>query len=324
MRPYPPTDNNINKAAEIINSGGIVSFPTETVYGLGANALNATAVVKIFEAKERPFFDPLIVHIAEKDVLTELITELDPLSEQLIDTFWPGPLTLVFSKNDIVPDITTSGLETVAVRMPKNDVAISLLKASHSPIAAPSANKFSALSPTNAEHVIFQLGNKVDMVLDGGPCKVGVESTILKVNNGIIYLLRPGGISVEEIEAKTNHKVESSIAENNDKTEVPGQLPFHYSPSTPIKILDTNAIDPGNKNVVYLLFTDTLPTIPTEKKAILSPTGNLQEAAANLFSHLHMLDKKNADIIIAEPVPEEGLGRAIMDRLHKATKKHSN
>ncbi len=313
------TDDNIRKAAQIIKSGGLVSFPTETVYGLGADALNPIAAAKIFEAKERPFFDPLIVHVAEISMVRELAGEISPLAEKLMKKYWPGPLTLVLPKSGIVPDIITSGLETVAIRMPDHETALKLIRYSGKPIAAPSANRFSCLSPTDAKHVETQLGGRIDMILDGGSTAVGVESTIVKVEGDSIILLRPGGISVEEIESFTHAKIITNHDSGN--TEAPGQLPFHYSPGKPLRIIDR--IESVSEKKGYLFFKNGESPCRSENCRVLSPDGNLEEAAANLFSMLHELDTMDIDEIICEEVPCTGLGRAIMDRLGKASKKHS-
>ena len=228
MTIYEPTGENIEKAASIIRGGGIVSFPTETVYGLGADAMNPIAAAKIFEAKERPFFDPLIVHISDSSMLSLLTDEADSLTEKLMERFWPGPLTLVFDKKDTVPDIITSGLPTVAVRMPSHPTALDLIRAAGTPIAAPSANRFGCLSPTSAEHVEGQIGKSLEMILDGGNCHIGIESTIVRIMDGEIFLLRPGGIAVEDIENHLKVKVKSTV--HGEIPQAPGQLPYHYSP----------------------------------------------------------------------------------------------
>ena len=207
MKPLKPTTVNIIKAAEIIRNGGAVAFPTETVYGLGADGLNPIAVAKIFEIKNRPTFNPLILHIHDKSQLEQLCEIQNPKVNILIKKFWPGPLTLVLPKKNIVPEIVTADNPTVAVRMPNNSVALELIKRSGTPIAAPSANLFNRLSPTSAEHVFAQLGTRVDMILDGGTTDVGVESTIIEFDNDTVYLLRPGGVTKEEIESLLGMKI---------------------------------------------------------------------------------------------------------------------
>jgi L-threonylcarbamoyladenylate synthase len=309
---------SIQQAAEIIKRGGLVAFPTETVYGLGADGLNPIAVAKIFEAKKRPAFNPLILHIADKSWLKRFSGIENEKVERLINKFWPGPLTLVLPKTEIVPDIVTSGNPTVAVRMPNHPVALQLIEASETPIAAPSANKFGHLSPTEASHVAKYLGDKVDMILDGGKCSVGVESTIIQLYENEIYLLRPGGLSKEEIEKEIG-EIKTGII-NINKPNAPGQLPFHYSPQTPLKFFNKKFLD-EKKKIGMLFFKENKIDFPFAETKILSPSGDLREAAANLFSLLHELEKENLDLILVETIEEKGLGRAIMDRLRKASNK---
>lgn len=312
------TPEKIREAADIIKKGGIVSFPTETVYGLGADALNPSAVAGIFEAKKRPFFDPLIIHIADKESLERISAKIDPMTVRLIEKFWPGPLTVVLEKNMNIPDIVTSGLNTAAVRMPSHPVALSLIKAAGTPVAAPSANRFGCLSPTRAEHVDNQLGSSVDLILDGGPCTIGIESTIVKISDSGLYLLRPGGIAIEEIEECAGEKM--FLQESGENPEAPGQLPWHYSPEKKVVISETPPIN--HKKSGYLFFKHIPEDYPRDKSFVLSSKGDLREAAANLFAHLHRLDSMEIDIIYAQPVPRINLGAAIMDRLEKASKKN--
>lgn len=317
MKPVQPTSANIKKAADIIRSGGTVAFPTETVYGLGADGLNPVAVAKIFDIKNRPTFNPLILHIWNADQLNSICSVNNKLIDKLIEKFWPGPLTLVLPKKAIVPEIVTADNPTVAVRMPDNKIASELIKHSQTPIAAPSANLFNRLSPTTAEHVYTQIGNKVDMIIDGGATEVGVESTIVEIENENVYLLRPGGITKEEIEKLLDRKV--IVKQKSADPNSPGQLPFHYSPRTPLYFL--NKVDlkqlKGNKVGAIFLFEQNVEFNFSEVN-ILSEDNNLREAAANLFSALHHLDEQNLDLILVEPIPEEGLGLAMMDRLNKA------
>lgn len=311
---------SIQQAAGIIKRGGLVAFPTETVYGLGADGLNPIAVAKIFEAKKRPAFNPLILHISNKSWLKKFSAIQNGKIERLIEKFWPGPLTLVLPKTEIVPDIVTSGNPTVAVRMPNHPVALQLIEACGTPIAAPSANRFGYLSPTEASHVAKYLGDKVEMILDGGKSSVGVESTIIQFHEDEFYLLRPGGLSKEEIEKEIG-KIKIGIIDQ-DKPTAPGQLLFHYSPQTPLKFFHKKYLD-EDKKIGILCFKENKIVFPFTQVKILSPAGNLREAAANLFSLLHDLEKENLDLILVEPVEEKGLGRAIMDRLRKATNKNS-
>lgn len=306
----------IETAAQIINNGGIVAFPTETVYGLGANALNPLAVAKIFELKERPTFDPLIVHIATFDDLNILTNNLSDNVIKLTKKFWPGPLTIVLEKSELVPDIVTSGLPTVGIRMPKNKIALKLIKTARCPVAAPSANKFGKLSPVSASHVRKQLPN-IDYVLDGGNTSVGIESTIVSIEGNICTLLRPGVITIADIEnAMPNTFIFKT--EKPDRLVSPGLMNSHYSPSKPLYI-----IDKGKTNLPELsgciVHGEKSPVENSQKTIYTSKTHNFLEIAANLFSSLHtMEDDETIKQIFIEPVLETGLGIAIMDRIKKA------
>lgn len=323
MNIFTATSDSIERASEIIRDGGLVAFPTETVYGLGADGLNPIAVAKIFESKKRPTFNPLILHIADKNNLTKLVHINDERIERLIDKFWPGPLTLVLPKHESVPDIVTSGNSTVAVRMPNHSVALELIKKCGTPIAAPSANKFGNLSPTEASHVYKSLGDTVDMILDGGKCSVGVESTILQFTGENVLLLRPGGLSVEEIENEIG-KVKS-VTKFSIRPNSPGQLLHHYSPSIPLYFLTQENLEKyTDKKIGVLFFSSVNIKHNFTSIKILSEKGDMKEAAANLFKHLHDLEKEEIDLILAEPIKEEGLGRAIMDRLKKGTNRFIN
>ena len=318
MRFLVATPRAIKEAAAIIRKGGLVAFPTETVYGLGADALNSLAVGQIFEVKNRPRFDPLIVHIADSSSIRKICSAIDKRAMKLIERFWPGPLTLVLPKTQVISDIVTAGLPTVAVRMPLHPVALELIREAGIPIAAPSANPFGYLSPTTAEHVREQIGKRVDLILDGGRCAVGVESTIIDLTGQEPVILRLGGLTIEEIEGVIG-KVKISTS-NPERPLSPGQLPRHYSPRTPVRIFkDDNFKIPKGKRVGLLAFRPPKEELLYEMVEVLSPQGDLREAAANFFSCLHSLDRAGLDIIYAEPVPEIGLGRAIMDRLCKAT-----
>jgi L-threonylcarbamoyladenylate synthase len=310
----------IRQGAEIIRQGGIVAFPTETVYGLGADAYNPLAVARIFEVKRRPYFDPLIVHIAYPAHLKKLVKTIPSSAKKLTEKLWPGPLTVVLLKEENIPDIVTAGLPSIAVRMPDHPMALSLIKESKCPIAAPSANPFGYLSPTTAEHVQEQLGDQVDLILDGGPCPVGVESTIVSFSENKPRLLRPGGVSLEEIEAMIG-KVE--ISPIKDRPSAPGMLPRHYAPRTPIVLdWDEKHLDSyKDKKIGFLAFQEPENFLKFEHIEVLSKKGDFREAAANLFSAIRRLDALHLDLILAEAVPEAGLGRAIMDRLRRATSK---
>jgi L-threonylcarbamoyladenylate synthase len=312
-------DKAIHQAAEIIKRGGLVAFPTETVYGLGADAFNPLAVARIFEVKQRPNFDPLIVHVSDPADLKKLVTKIPFKAKKLIKRFWPGPLTVVLLKKEEVPEIVTSGLPTVAVRMPRHPMALRLIERVGSPIVGPSANPFGYLSPTTAEHVRDQLGDQIDFILDGGPCDVGVESTIISFLERKPRLLRPGGVPLEEIEAVIG-RVEVNSSEKN-KPAAPGMLPKHYAPRTPI-ILDWDEKNFNSKKVErigLLSFQGPKGSLKFHHVEVLSEKGDFREAAANLFAAIRRLDTLNLDLILAEPVPAVGLGRAIMDRLRRAS-----
>lgn len=304
----------IKHAAEIIRQGGLVAFPTETVYGLGANALNPNAVAKIFETKERPSFDPLIVHIASLDNLQTLTNNADERVYTLAEKFWPGPLTIVLPKSRIVPDIITSGLDTVGIRMPNNSIALDLIKYAECPIAAPSANKFGRISPTRAEHVKKQLPG-IDYILDGGSTSVGIESTVITIHQDGFVILRQGIITKEELETVLPNSELS--AKKNEIISSPGHIKSHYSPNKPLYILGENSKELKTKNAAFLSF-GTKPSSEFKLVEYLSSSANLHEAAVNLFEKLHFLEDSDIDFIIVEPVPERGIGIAIMDRLRKA------
>jgi L-threonylcarbamoyladenylate synthase len=314
----------IRQAAEIIARGGIVAFPTETVYGLGANAFNPLAVARIFDVKKRPYFDPLIVHIAHPADLDKIVLDIPPEAGKLMGRFWPGPLTLVLPKRQEVPDLVTAGLPTVAVRMPSHAVALELIELAGCPVAAPSANPFGYLSPTTAQHVREQLGNEVDLILDGGPCAVGVESTILSFSGKRPRLLRPGGVSLEEIESIIG-KVETAPVKTQ-RPSAPGMLARHYAPRTPIVLdwRDKDLHSHEGKKIGLLAFQEPVNCLAFDHVEVLSKKGDFREAAANLFAAIRRLDAANLDMILAEAVPEVGLGRAIMDRLRRASHKEES
>lgn len=320
MTKIEPADlKNIYIASEMIKNGKVVAFPTETVYGLGANALDPKAVAMIFEAKKRPKFDPLIVHISNYQMLYNIAKNIPEEIEKLIQIFWPGPLTVVLEKREIVPSLTTAGLSTVAVRMPQHPVALRLISLSDTPIAAPSANPFGKLSPTKADQVYKGLEGKVELILDGGPAPIGIESTIIKKENGDIYLLRPGGISVEDIEKILEKKVKEREV---PKIEAPGSFPSHYSPIAPLYVLKGKKIPSEflNKKIGFLAFSSKPDYGKFKIVRILSESSDLKEAAKNFFTYLHEIDNAGIDYIFAEKVPLKGLGLAIMDRLKKASK----
>jgi len=274
--------DQISKAAEIIRRGGLVAFPTETVYGLGADGLNPVAVAKIFEVKNRPTFNPLILHIENKDSLNTVCDIPSDKVYDLINEFWPGPLTLVLPKKSNVPAIVTGGLDTVAIRMPDNPIALELIKLSGTPIAAPSANLFGQLSPTRAQHVQKQLGEKIDMILDGGKCCIGIESTILLIENEEVTVLRHGGIPVESLREVIGEI--KLFPKKSDRPNAPGQLPYHYSPQTPILMLTLENIEKHkNQKIGAIFYKGNYSKFNFAREIILSRNGSLCEAAAKLF-----------------------------------------
>jgi L-threonylcarbamoyladenylate synthase len=329
MELLEPTEENIRRAGEALAAGRLVAIPTETVYGLGADAFNERAVARVFEAKARPSFDPLIVHIAELSQADRVVRELPAAARALMERLWPGPLTLILPKRAEVPDLVTSGLDTVALRFPSNTVAQAVIRAAGTPVAAPSANPFGYLSPTTAHHVAAMLGARVDFIVDGGPCAIGVESTVLDVTGERPVVLRPGGMPVETIEEVVGP------VEILDRTDArptsPGQLPSHYAPRTRLLLVPAGGLawaKPKGR-AAALVFDDRSRAALTASRAsrafrvlrVLSPGADLLEAAARLFSTLHELDRGGFDEIWAERLPEEGLGRAVNDRLYKASEK---
>jgi L-threonylcarbamoyladenylate synthase len=306
--------NDLQEAARLLREGCIVAMPTETVYGLAANAFDEGAVLKVFEAKQRPSFDPLIVHIATSEAVHRVARELPPGAQALMDAFWPGPLTLVLPKHDAVPDIVTSGLDTVGVRMPAHPMAQALLRALDFPLAAPSANPFGYVSPTTAQHVAAQLGDRIPYILDGGPCTVGIESTIVGWEGDRWMLYRPGGIPVEDIE-RVIGRVDA--AAKPVLPMAPGMLESHYAPRKPVHVGDIDALLRrfAGQRIGVISFRDAHPGHRCE---VLSERGDLSEAARNLFAVLRDLDGSDCAVILAERLPDEGLGRAINDRLRRA------
>ncbi|KUO59972.1 hypothetical protein APF79_09375 [bacterium BRH_c32] len=321
MNIFPVTEKNLQSAAKLINLGELVIFPTETVYGIGANGFNSIAVSKIFEAKKRPTFNPLILHISDYKMLDLISNDNNDLIRRITKKYWPGALTIVLKKNSVVPDIVTAGNQTVAVRMPSHPAALRLIELAGVPIAAPSANSFNRLSPTKAKHISEELSSKVKMILDGGQSEIGVESTIIRIENDGITLLRPGGVTLEDLKSEINNvKVDTSV---KFKPDSPGQLEFHYAPDKPIFFITKDFLNKSdNKRTGGLLFSENKFDYPFVKEYILSPKGDLREAAANLFSMLYKLENDpEIDIIAAEKIEEKGLGIAIMDRLKKAVNK---
>jgi len=313
-----PDEAGLSRAARIVKSGGLVAFPTETVYGLGACGLWAEAVAKLFEVKGRPTFDPVILHVASPKEARGLWARVPRLAHKLMKRFWPGPLTLVLPRKPGVPDLVTAGLPTVAVRMPSHPVALDLLRRAGCPIAAPSANRFGRLSPTHHAAVLEQLGGRIDAVIASGPTPVGIESTVVSLVEDPPVVLRPGGTPLEALrELVPNLRVEARVGPSAS----PGTLPRHYMPSTPLFLL-TPGTSEGSEQALdrrrcgLLAFRDRWEGFA--RVEVLSPQGDLITAAANFFTALRVLDQEGLEAIVAEPVPETGLGVAMMDRLRRA------
>lgn len=319
MAIYLPSPKNINAAGRLIRQGELVAFATETVYGLGANAFDSKACEKIFKAKCRPHYDPLIVHVGSLRQLTAVAAGLTDQVIKMLFRFWPGPLTAVLKKQAHIPNCVTADLETVAVRIPSHDVALALIKAAGVPIAAPSANPFGYLSPTTAQHVEEQLGDKIEMILNGGPCNLGLESTIIDFTKEVPELLRHGGIPREDIESICGPIVMGQAI--LEQPIAPGQLASHYSPETKLVILKAGQEPDRSLQYGVLTHSSLYKYDDARFVEVVSSSGDFREAAHNLFAALHRLDKQKLDIIYAYEFPEEELGAAIMDRLRKAAVK---
>ena len=306
---------DLHEAACLLQGGSLGAIPTETVYGLAANAFDEAAVLRIFAAKDRPSFDPLIVHIGRPEDIHRVARELPLHAEALMAAFWPGPLTLLLPKRAEVPDLVTSGLDTVGVRMPAHPMTLELLRTLPFPLAAPSANPFGYVSPTTAQHVADQLGARVPYILDGGPCAVGVESTIIGWVDGRWLLYRPGGIATEAIEHITGPL---TLAARKDLPAAPGMLDSHYAPRKPLYRGDVEALIKrfAGRSVGVISFQREYLAHRCE---VLSEQGDLAEAARHLFAVLREMDNSECSVIVAEEFPEEGLGRAINDRLRRAS-----
>jgi L-threonylcarbamoyladenylate synthase len=316
---WPPyrMRHGVDDAARIIRGGGVAVFPTETVYGLGANAFDPQAVARVFEIKNRPRFDPLIVHAADRWHARRLAKDLPADAWRLAERFWPGPLTLVLPKIDSLPDIVTAGLSSVAIRVPNHGLALALLAEAGVPVAAPSANPFGRTSPTTAEHAADQLGDLVDIILDGGPCPVGVESTIVSFCGAKPVLLRPGGLPVEEIEAVIGSLEDPPPDESAPLS--PGRLPRHYAPATPVLLCSDLGLLPSGNRLGLLCLQRPPEADDFAAVESLAEDGDLRKAAANLFTAIRRLDALGLDFIVAKPFPNHGKGRAIMDRLTRAS-----
>ncbi len=309
-------------AAALLKDNEVVAIPTETVYGLAGNALSEVAVNKIFAAKQRPLSNPLIVHVCDKNMVYTLANEVPNNAKKLIEAFWPGPLTIILPKKNIVPDITTAGLPNVAIRMPEHPLTLELLSKLDFPLAAPSANPFGYISPTKATHVHKQLSGKIPYILDGGACEKGIESTVVGFENGEPVIYRLGALSLEQLKSV----VSSSSTKNETNLDVgsPGLLPFHYAPKT--RLILTHNIEKelarsNQENIGLLSFSKKISHPKVSLQIVLSSSRNIDEAARKLFDGLHELDALKLPLIIAEYMPENGIGIAMNERLEKAAAK---
>ncbi len=313
---------DIKKAKKALKKNKLVAIPSETVYGLAGNAYDESALVEIFKLKNRPFYNPLIVHIKSASSISDVAIDIPESAMILAEKFWPGPLTLVLKKQPHISDLITAGKDTVAVRVPNHPVALALLDKLDFPLAAPSANPFGSISPTNADHVFNYFGGKLEVILDGGECEKGLESTIIGFENNEPVLYRHGSISSEEIEKITG---KLSTITNSEKTpNAPGMLSRHYAPNT-ATYLTNNIVELikffKGKRIGILVFKNQINGKGIIHKEILSKSGDLNEAAKNLYAAMHRLDENNLDVIIAERLPDIGLGKTMNDKLERATKK---
>jgi L-threonylcarbamoyladenylate synthase len=314
---------DLASARAFLEKGELVGIPTETVYGLAGNALDPEAVALIFETKNRPGFDPLILHTSSIERVDDFVTFFPEKLKTVAENFWPGPLTLLLPRKDIVPDLVTSGLNRVAVRVPKHPLTLALLEELSFPLAAPSANPFGYISPTRPSHVEDQLGGKIPYILDGGLCSVGLESTIVGMEEGEIVVYRLGGLEISQIEKLVGPVRIKDHSSSNPSA--PGQLESHYAPRKPFILGDLHQLIEEKKaqglDFAVLSFSENFPELAKEKQIALSPEKNLHEAAKNLFAAMRTLDECSAAVILAELMPETGLGKAINDRLKRAAAK---
>ncbi len=313
---------DLTQAVHFLEKEELVAIPTETVYGLAGNIYSEKAIKAIFAMKKRPFFNPLIVHIHSKSQLADIVDSIPEKAQKLADAFWPGSLTMVLKKKSCVPDLITAGKDTVGVRIPDHQLTLELLRTINFPLAAPSANPFGSISPTTALHVAEYFHDSLPMVLDGGECKNGIESTIVGFEDGEVVIYRLGSISLETIES-----VIGKVTIKNKKDtapDAPGMLSRHYAPTTTTYLKNDVASfidDFPNQKIGLILFKDKIKHDKVVHQEILSPKGDIVEAASQLYAALHRLDKMNLDLIIAEKFPEYELGKSINDRLERATKK---
>lgn len=337
VNPQNPETAIIKKAADIIKRGGLVAFPTETVYGLGADALNPSAVLALFEAKKRPLDNPPIVHVGNPKDVYKLTKKVTPSAKLLMEKFWPGPLTLIFERSEIVPSVTVAGLDTIAIRMPNHKAALALIRESGCPIAAPSANLAGKPSPTMAEHVLEDLGGEIDAILDAGQTNIGVESTVLDLTSEPPQILRPGGVPYEILKKVLVNVELGAVAVADkmvpvEKARSPGMKHKHYAPNAEVIVVEgelsrviikvKELVDfyvMNNKKVGILATDETVNHYESGVVKTIGSRNNLAEIAKNLFRLLREFDQECVDIIIAEGVPREGLGLAVMNRLRKAS-----
>jgi L-threonylcarbamoyladenylate synthase len=312
---------DIKQAVRLLESGELVAIPTETVYGLAANAFSETAVLKIFEAKNRPAFDPLIIHTHSVAAFPGIAGPIPAVAYQLAEAFMPGPLTLILPKGPRVPLLVTSGHDSVGLRIPNHPLTLALLRELDFPLAAPSANPFGYVSPTTARHVEQQLGSLVPYILDGGACEVGIESTIISLLGSQVQVLRLGGLALEEIEGVLGRPVDM-VQTSSSNPQAPGMLLSHYAPRKKVLLGELPALlrQYTGQRVGVMAFSETFSGIPAAHQVALSPAGDVREAARQLFSALRYLDTQPVDLILAEYVPETGLGRAVNDRLRRASR----
>lgn len=314
---FPPW-TSVADAAKLLKEGEVVAIPTETVYGLAGNAFEPSALAKIFAAKERPTFDPLIVHIADIGSLESIAKDIPDSAYKLAEAFWPGPLTMILPKKDCIPDLCTSGLPSVAVRYPSHPVAQAIIKESGLPLAAPSANLFKHVSPTTAEHVAAQLADRIAGIVDGGPCTVGVESSIVSLTGDIPTVLRPGAITPEMVKSVLgNVTIKESTSKPGQAMQAPGQCDTHYRPQVPLFF---GTVPEGYvlpEHTVRIAFGNT--SGPIDAALNLSESGDMTEATSKLYAYMHDLDTPKYDLILVDPIPNTGIGMALNDRLKRAS-----
>ena len=326
-----PLESQLESAVKLLRQGEVVAFPTETVYGLGADGLNGEACRKIFTAKGRPADNPLILHISEKEEIRPLTSGLSPMAEKLMEAFWPGPMTLIVPKSEIIPEVVTAGQETVAVRFPSDPVARALIRLTGRPLAAPSANKSGKPSPTNAQDVLQDMDGIIGGIVDGGACDIGVESTIIDTTGTVPVILRPGGITEEMIqEAMGEVELDPGLVRPDQKPKAPGMKYRHYAPKAPMVLIEGPEAGLGviraaimaeawGLKVGVLALDATVQHLPHTASLVICDAGkDMEDLAENLYTELREFDRQQVDIILGEGVPTQGLGLAIMNRMRKS------